>query len=100
MVSNNGDERVAVATHFYKIILHERPNGFIESMTFLLPHVDSSPSGNQTNSFLKSKLVRIDDIEDLIGIDFFVGIRDLPNGQARETAVERFKASSLWPTSN
>ena len=98
MTSDNGNERVAVPTHFYKIILHERPNGFIESMTFLLPHVDSTPTGNQVDPFLKSKLVKIDDIEKITGVDFLVSIRDSDNGQAKERVIENFKSKELWPT--
>lgn len=97
MKSNNNNERVAIPTHFYKIILHERPNGFIESMTFLLPHTDSSPIGNEVDPFLKSKLVKIDEIEKITGIDFLIGIRDA-DGEAKERAIENFKARSLWPT--
>ena len=82
MESNNGSQRVAIPTHFYKIILHTRPNGFIESMAFLLPHVDSSPGSNQTDSFLISKPVRIDDIEAVTGIDFLVGLRSTDHGAA------------------
>ncbi len=94
-------ERVRVAhrgvyTTDTKIILHTRPNGFIESMSFLLPHVDSSPPGNQTNSFLISKLVKIDDIEKVTGIDFLVGLRSMDHGAAKEDAIEGFKATSLW----
>ena len=97
MESTNGNMRVAIPTHFYKIILHEKPNGFIESMTFLLPHEDSSPPGNQTDEFLESNLVSIDEIEEVTGIDFLVGLREMENGTAKELAVERFKATSLWP---
>jgi DNA/RNA endonuclease G (NUC1) len=96
MESNNGNARVAVPTHFYKIILHTRPNGFIEAMAFLLPHVDSSPGSNQTESFLISKLVAIDDIEAVTSIDFLVGLRSTAHGSAKENAIEGFKATSMW----
>jgi len=81
-----------------KIILHTRPNRFIESMTFLLPHVDSSPGSNQTDSFLISKLVKIDDIEKITDMDFLVGLRSVDHGAAKENAIEGFQATSLWPT--
>jgi endonuclease G len=98
MESNEGIQRVAVPTHFYKIILHTRPNGFIDSMALLLPHVDSSPGSNQTDSFLISKLVTIDDIEEVTGIDFLVGLRSSDHGAAKENAIETFLATSLWLT--
>ncbi len=31
-------KRVAEATHFYKIIIHRRPNGMIDTISFLMPH--------------------------------------------------------------
>jgi hypothetical protein len=67
-------------------------------MAFLLPHVDSSPVSNQTDSFLISKLVKIDDIEKVTGIDFLVGLRSNDHGAAKENAIEGFKATSLWST--
>lgn len=52
---------------------------------------------NQTDSFLISKLVTIDDIEKVAGIDFLVGLRSMVHGAEKENAIEGFKATSLWP---
>ncbi len=88
-------DRVAIPTHFYKIILHERPNGFIESMTFLLRHVDDTPTGAvPSDRFLNDHLTTIDEIEALTGIDFLVGLRS--ENPAKEAAVERFVAAEMW----
>lgn len=84
--------RVAVPTHFYKIILHEGANGFIENISFLLPHVDSSPSRTQKDAFLTSHITTIDTIEGLTGIDFLADLEDV-----KEKAVEKHKANALWP---
>ncbi len=65
--SNNGANRVAVPSHFYKILFHERPTGFIEIMTFLLPHVDSSPSKATTLNFLRNSLVPLADVQAVTG---------------------------------
>ena len=88
-----GTDRVAVPTHFYKILLHERPNTFIETMTFLLPHDDVSISGRQrAETFLRQHFSTIDEIEAVTGIDFLAELDD-----PKERAVERFRAPRLWP---
>jgi endonuclease G len=88
--------RVVVPSHFYKIIMHERPNGYIETMTFLLPHVDSSPTGRKkADKYLTDHLVTIDEIEALTGIDFLCGVRE--DSAQKETAIEAFKANRMWP---
>ena len=85
--------RVAIPTHFYKIILHERAKTFIESMTFLLPHLDSSPTGRtQSDHFLTDHLTTIKKIEGLTGIHFLADLRN-----SKEKAIEKFKAEEMWP---
>lgn len=85
--------RVAVPTHFFKIILFERPNGFIESMTFLLPHENSSPRKKDSKDYLLQHAVAIDTLESLTGIDFLTDLHE-----RKQSAIERSKASALWPT--
>ena len=96
MVSRNGKTRVALPTHFYKILFHERPSSFIETMTFLLPHVDRSPSKKDTKEYLRQHLSSIDEIEKLTGIDFLAVIK--AEDKAKEKAIEGFTATQLWPT--
>jgi DNA/RNA endonuclease G (NUC1) len=80
--------RVAIATHFYKIIIHRRPNSKIDTISFLLPHNTLSNTNN--DNYLKGKIVTIDSIETVTGIDFF------PNMETqREQQIEQGKASSL-----
>lgn len=83
--------RIAIPTHFYKIILHVRPSGFIDTISFILPHLDESVGS--TSPFLSNHIATIDEIEAVTGIDFFP---ELPN--QRETAVEAFRAAGLWHT--
>jgi hypothetical protein len=65
-------------------------------MTFLLSHEDSSPTGAvNSNRFLNDHLTTIDEIEEVAGIDFLVGIR--ADNPAKETAIESFVASEMWP---
>lgn len=84
-------DRVAIPTHFYKIILHVRPSGFIDTISFILPHLDESVGS--TNPYLRDHIATIDEIEAVTGIDFFP---ELPN--QRETAVEAFRSPALWNT--
>ena len=95
MESNNGQMRVAVPSHFYKIILHERPNGFIENLTILLPHSDESITGTAANTYLADHIASIDEIEALTGMDFLTGIGS--ENPAKETAIEANTAGGLWP---
>ena len=95
MVSNNGQARVAVPSHFYKIILHERPNGFIENLAILLPHTDESITGATANTYLAEHIVSIDAIEALAGINFLSGIA--ADNPTKEAAIEANTADGLWP---
>lgn len=83
--------RVAIPTHFYKIVLHVRPSGFIDTISILLPHLDQNV-GN-TNNYLFKHITTIDEIEALTGIDFFPELPD-----QRENAVEAFRSPALWNT--
>ena len=95
MESNNGDMRVAVPSHFYKIVLHERPNGFIENLTILLPHTDQSITGQAANPYLADHITNIDAIEALTGIDFLTAVA--AENSAKEAAIEGNVANALWP---
>lgn len=90
--------RVAVPTHYFKIIMYERPTGFIESMVFLLPHNNDSHTGKAAEKYLADHLTTIDEVERLTGMDFRVDERNGDEETAKEKAVERFKASVVWPT--
>jgi len=83
--------RVAIPTHFYKIILHVRPSGFIDTISFILPHLDESVGS--TKPYLFDHIATIDEIEAVTGIDFFPELPD-----QRETAVEAFRSPGLWNT--
>lgn len=87
--------RVAVPSHFYKIIIHERADGFMETMAIVLRHHDWSPPGDQREGYLTARLTSIDQIEELTGIDFLPGLGQI--NPRKEFAVERSVAASLWP---
>lgn len=83
--------RVARATHFYKIITHRRPNGMIDTISFLMPH-DNRLFGKAASqdAYLKTRITNIDEIERITGIDFFP---DMPT--AKKAKIEGGKATSL-----
>jgi endonuclease G len=87
--------RVAIPTHFYKIVLHERPSGFIDAIAILLPHTDNevpkSLKPEQKLAYLEENIVSIADIEALTGYSFFP---DMP--PIKQKAVKRSVASGLW----
>ena len=97
MVSHNQEERVPVPSHFYKILLHEQPDGSIETISFLLPHVDTrlpANEGSQRQHF-ETNIVSIDDIEQVTGNRFLVDLEQ--SDPAGAQTVKAFTASSLWP---
>ena len=88
------NERIAVASHFYKIIIHEKPNGFIDVLAIMLPHNNQSITGAARKPYLTEHITTIDQVEDLTGINFLseLGV----NNPRKEAAVEGFKARQLW----
>lgn len=84
------ERRVGQPTHFFKILLHEREDGFIESLSFVLPHTFESVG--RSVEYLKTKFATIDEIEEFSGYDFLAGLPD-----SQEEALEAFKPGSLWP---
>ena len=86
---------VAVPSHFFKIVLHERSNGFIESLAVVLPHTDSEVpkdlERNQELVIIQKNITSIDEIEAITGFDFFP---HMPS--EKQLAMERSIASELW----
>lgn len=94
-VPTDGDDRVAIPSHFYKIFLHERPNGYIETMTILLEHVDTKyQSKAQADRWLRNSLRSIDEIESLTGINFLPDLE--VNDPSKARAIEAYKATYIW----
>lgn len=95
MQSNNGNTRVAVPSHFYKIVHHTNPDGEIETITILLPHLDQS-FGNQTDQVLANSITTINQIEALTGINIFPSFAQAHPTEA--AAMKSTVAPALWPT--
>jgi hypothetical protein len=63
-------------------------------MTFILPHVDSNPSFNNRNQFLKTHFDKIETVEKLTGMKFLSALA--AENPAKATAVRNFKAPAMW----
>lgn len=97
MVSHNEEARVAVPSHFYKILLHEQSDGSIETISFLLPHAGTRLPTSQASQHqhLVNNIVSINDIERVTGNRFLVDLEQSDPTDAQ--AVKGFTAPSLWP---
>jgi endonuclease G, mitochondrial len=87
--------QLGLPTHFYKIVLNERPSGFVDAIAILLPHTDNevpkSLPMDQKLAYLEDHIVSIDTIEARAGYKFFP---EMP--EVRQRAVKRSVASGLW----
>ncbi len=84
-------KRVAIPSHYFKIVVHERPGGGLETLAVLLPHVQKDPP--DFDAFLQEHLVSIQEIRERTGVEFFLA---LPGAQRK--TLEAAVASGLWPT--
>lgn len=70
MQSNNGKTRVAVPSHFYKVVLFPSDDGEIYSVTVMLPHDQTDLSGDEAVDYLNRHVVPLSAIERRAGIRF------------------------------
>lgn len=84
--------RVAVPTHYYKIIVKKR-TGTSEAIAILLPHNNDKQANGQYRAYLAAHIKTIDEIESLTGIDFFSAL-----DPAKQAVLEGSAASALWTT--
>ena len=83
------EERVAQPTHFFKIIVDERSDGTLDTISFLIPHNFSSVGSSRPH--LQRHIATIDEIEEVSGYDFFPDMED-----AIEDELESSKADRYW----
>ena len=94
--TRQGMDRLGIATDFYKILLFQRPDGFIEVMALILPHnQERIGTGRAADEYLRARLTTIDEIEARTGINYLPGLEQTDPARAR--AVERSRATQLWP---
>lgn len=68
MTSRNGKARVAIPSHFYKILIRRTEEGGVGILAMLLPNDKTDLDGEEAIQYLESHLVSIADIEKLAGI--------------------------------
>lgn len=83
-------KRIAIPSHYYKIVVRERTNGELEALAALLPHVKTGAA--EFDAFIEANLVSIQEIKARTGIDFFPAL-----AAAKRDALEQAVASKLWP---
>jgi DNA/RNA endonuclease G (NUC1) len=95
MKSNNGKSRVAVPSHFYKILIHQKGDGTVEPISFLLPLDQTDLDGDAAFQYLEKHIRSIEEIEAIAGLRFFPKVaHEHPEAKA---ATLKSRASSLWP---
>ena len=81
--------RVAKPTAFYKIVMTFDDDDMPRAIAFMLPHIQDSTAPNR--NYVPTKLVSVDEIENVSGFDFFA---ELTNDV--EDAMEAVTEDDLW----
>jgi DNA/RNA endonuclease G (NUC1) len=84
--------RVAIPTHFYKIIFQKHLIAADESIAILLPHDDAKHIGDAWVTYITQHITTIGEIERVTGINFLPGL-----SASKRAATENFQAPALWP---
>ena len=88
--------RVAIPTHFFKIVLHAHESEIIDSLAFVLEHVDKTVPTPERDPRLSDSLKSINEIETYTGVTFLPELTQSHPEQAK--ALKSKVVSSLWPT--
>jgi DNA/RNA endonuclease G (NUC1) len=83
--------RVAIPTHFYKIIIQRRLLGAADSIAILLPHDNAKHTGEAWVPYITDHITTIGEIERVTGINFLPGL-----SATKRAAMENFRAPALW----
>lgn len=89
MTSRNGKTRVAVPSHFYKVLVHQFDDGHVEVLAILMPNDKTNLDGAAAIGYIQDHLVSVADIEKLTGLNLFPDVGpSMPH-----------RATTLWPHS-
>ena len=89
MTSRNGKTRVAVPSHFYKVLVHQMDDGRVEILAIMMPNDKTNLDGADAIRYMEGHLVSVADIEKLAGISLFPDVgTSMPH-----------RAIALWPHS-
>ena len=91
MKSSNGKARVAIPTHFYKVLLYQNSDGTVEALAVILPHDQADIASEEALKYLTDHVQSISDVEALTGLTLFPQV----SGEAAKVKTERPRA--LWP---
>jgi DNA/RNA endonuclease G (NUC1) len=75
MKSNSGKIRVAVPSHFYKIVIRKGAGGRLESIAILLPHDQTDLDGAPALAYLADNIRPIAEVEKVAGVKLLPGMR-------------------------
>lgn len=89
MTSRNGKTRVAVPSHFYKILVHQMDDGRVEILAIMMPNDKTNLDGADAIRYIEDHLVSVADIEKLAGLNLFPDVG---------TPIPQ-RATALWPYS-
>ncbi len=89
MKARNGSRRVAIPSHFYKILVYKCRDGSIETLAFLLPHDKASHTGAAGQKYLESHVTSIAKIEAMSGLEFFPAL-------AASRSIDWTLANAFW----
>lgn len=87
MKSKSGKMRVAIPTHFFKILVHECKSGELETIALVLPHDKKKHNGPAAKEYLAGQVTSIADIERLTATRFFPDVG---------TEINRSKTAQYW----
>ena len=71
MDSNNGRRRVAVPSHFYKVLAVRGADGQVRTLSFLFAHDQTDLDGDAALAYLRGRVTSLAAIEGLAGVDLF-----------------------------
>lgn len=84
--------RVAIPTHFYKIIFRKHLLAADDSIAILLPHENAKHTGDAWVTYITAHITSIGEIERVTGINFLPGL-----SASKRAAMETYRAPALWP---
>jgi endonuclease G, mitochondrial len=89
MKARNGTKRVAIPSHFYKIVVRKCPKDKLASIAFMLPNEQKSHTGDAGQKYLEEHITSIAKIEAASGLELFRG----PAGNK----IDRTDKHAMWP---
>ncbi len=89
MKARNGSNRVAIPSHFYKILMYKCRDGSIETLAFLLPHDKASHTGAAGQKYLEQHITTITNVETMTGLQLFPTLSTHGN-------IDRTRTKAYW----